>query len=222
MGIFTKDRRTEVIERQVEMIAAPSVPNLEIIQKAAMPSVPNLEVVRKAAMPINRLIGGELEHLVRIEKATGKEFLFGLTLGMIDALNKNGFRLFVKADSIIKFKYHASLWAEPRQDGVIDSYGTIYRAGHRDDYEVGVIQYVGDIPDFSLDRIEVARPLGLRFGSIHSNQALPVDFSRLTDPVIIGWCRSPEIYLREGRVAHFHDTIGVVVAMWDMDKEINI
>ena len=65
------------------------------------------------------------------------------------------------------------------------------------------IDYVGDIPDFAIDRIEIAIKLGMSYITIHS----PQPFERHDDPVLVGWFDSPL-------------TAGIILAIWDSDLEL--
>ncbi len=77
------------------------------------------------------------------------------------------FRWYVTAESLNKFKHFA----------VVRSV-----QGYRN--------YIGDIPDFAIERAEFAISLGIKEITIHSMQPLPV--SRVsTDPVMVGWLRIP-------------------------------
>lgn len=68
-----------------------------------------------------------------------------------------------------------------------------------------IINYVGDIPDFALDNVEKIKNISnLRNFTIHSMQPMPVEFVKI-DPVMICWIT---------------EKIGVVVAIWDGEKEI--
>lgn len=69
------------------------------------------------------------------------------------------------------------------------------------------VDYVGDIPDFVLDNMEKS---GLSEFTVHSMLPLPVKETQVlskTDPVMIGW---------------INDQLGVVIGMWDYDKEISL
>lgn len=173
-------------------------------------AISNIELVRSTAVPIENLTS-EIEHIVRVQKVIGKKFLAGFTPEKFNALNSKGIRLVVKTSDVVKFKYHALLWADTKASG-----GTIRET------QYGHIQYIGDLPNFALDRIEVARQNGLVFGTIHSNFPLPTEFisAKKTDPVVIGWCEFPDICINRDIVTSFREILGVVIAMWDMDKEL--
>lgn len=71
------------------------------------------------------------------------------------------------------------------------------------------IDYIGDIPDFVLANLDKAKECGLKDFKIYSCEPLPVKQQLLlkVDPVMIGW---------------INDDIGVVVGIWDRDKEVTI
>ncbi len=81
--------------------------------------------------------------------------------------------------------------------------------------------YIGDIPDFALDRAELALSIGVKEITIHSMQPLPVT-RKSTDPIMVGWMRDlPNSISNE--YCYDSDAIeGVVLAAWDMEKEIEL
>lgn len=86
------------------------------------------------------------------------------------------------------------------------------------------IWYNGDLPDFAIERVEFGQKLKLPFITIHSNERMPVRMEPMADPVIIGWLSNPGIKLSSsGEINRWVGGIyGFVLAMWDMDKEIQI
>jgi hypothetical protein len=72
-----------------------------------------------------------------------------------------------------------------------------------------VINYVGNIPETVLDRIDLAKQLGVKEFMVYSCEPLPTEEILVkTDPVMIGWLDDNET--------------GVVIGIWDRDKEINV
>jgi hypothetical protein len=75
-----------------------------------------------------------------------------------------------------------------------------------------IIDYIGDVPDFILDRLDKIRELELPGSAdkkitIHSNNKLQtIRFAKI-DPVLVYWIT---------------DNLGVVVGVWDNDKELEI
>jgi len=94
---------------------------------------------------------------------------------------------------------------------------------------IRTVRYVGDLPDFVMDRMQTARECGLRFFTIHSAQPLPISeaFEKV-DPVMVGWYNDPGIifmnnFWEQRRFHHMDPTAqGVVIAIWDRDKELDI
>ncbi len=120
-----------------------------------------------------------------------------------------GFHLWVRGDIVSRFKYAAALGCS---DAIV-----------REDWKTE-IQYVGDIPDFAVKRIQKARQLS-RWLTIHSNQPMPIKrLQRMPDPIVIAWFRYPEITMRSVYTnsvkVTYPDALGFVVAMWDMEKEL--
>jgi len=65
------------------------------------------------------------------------------------------------------------------------------------------INYDGDIPDFALEKAELAIKLGMKFITLHSIVPIKVD------PIMIGWFSYPL-------------EIGFVLAIWYNGKEIDL
>jgi len=88
------------------------------------------------------------------------------------------------------------------------------------------VQYAGDIPEFAMDNLEKA--LGItNYVTIHSNYPFPVEYQLpKTDPVLVAWEGNPGItmYSKKGSrgMKKMNKTRGVVIAIWDYDKEIEI
>jgi hypothetical protein len=136
----------------------------------------------------------------------------------IDWAKKAGFNLFVSPDVVSQFKYAALVCdlSSPRDSYVID--------GGRE------VIYVGDIPDFALDRIKKAHEATCEtLFTIHSNQELPVKYQAFVyrDPVIILWNTNSRVSIEKKKGvwkgscdSSFHTLdIGCVVAMWQDDGE---
>jgi hypothetical protein len=165
--------------------------------------------------PVEEVLSTRIDHLKRLATVTNDRDLLArfrqdqTNKDTIAQLRNRGFTLFVD-DSIVKrFAYCASILG-----GSVIGY-------HLDD-PYG-IRYAGDIPDFALDRISSARTV-LIYMTIHSTQPLPVKIVHC-DPVVIGWLDRPTI-TRVGVIRKHWQAksplLGVIVAMWDMDKEITL
>jgi hypothetical protein len=136
----------------------------------------------------------------------------------------------IDTEFIKKFKYHATVipmkiegyaftqtsirvGEQAQRQKVIQSQDTISNKG-------SYVRYVGDIPEFALDRIEQILAKDNKIGfTIHSNQPLPVKLVKI-DPVLIAWTNCPGIYTDLNDKTSIGVGIGIVVAIWDMDKEI--
>lgn len=120
-----------------------------------------------------------------------------------------------------KFKYVAGISSE-----------VYYEPFEHKDYPfthpMSVIKYVGDIPNFAIDRIRIAKDCGLKYFTIHSCKPLPIEeIFQQVDPVLVGWWSNPKIILEDtflGKRFSEMDKVatGVIVAIWDMEKEIQI
>ncbi len=121
-------------------------------------------------------------------------------------LKEKGFRYFVPRKFITKFKYAAKVYDPTR----IDPYGPLY---------------IGDIPDFAIRNLESAKECGIQLVTIHSNEPLPSIPMVQIDPVMVGW-RVVHLHtkqdgsLRIYSAEEWESPYGVVLAVWNMDKEI--
>lgn len=159
-----------------------------------------IEEVRENATKVSTGVVSELQHIERVYKITQRnEVDLGLPMEVLTKLQEAGFTWLVKPDFIQKFKYAASI------NKALPS--------------VKAFLYVGDFPDHALNNIEKAKDAGIQHFSIHSTQPFPSTFIK-TDPVIIGWFKNPEIWQRSEIFTTNCRYLGVVVAIWDADKEI--
>jgi hypothetical protein len=121
-----------------------------------------------------------------------------------------GFRAFIKSDWINNFKYHAQVYSHSNSS-LLDTV------------------YVGDIPEFVLDKALIAKECGLKFITIHSNYPLPTEFIHC-DPVLIGWnnyIKTRDGFIRTNKHGQLYTPAisnieGVILAVWDYDKESEI
>ena len=85
----------------------------------------------------------------------------------------------------------------------------------------GERNYIGDIPNFAIERAELAISLGIKEITIHSMQPLPV--SRVdTDPVMVGWLYIPQKAADNFTYGHYGNWEGVVLAVWDNERELEL
>ena len=118
---------------------------------------------------------------------------------------EHGLLWFIQAKDVLKFRYHVNL-----RDNVIMHCGQNVR-------------YIGDIPDFALDRAELATKLHFWGITLHSMNPLPVERVNI-DPVMIGWLQDPGIRIeRDGSSSsHYPTAEGVVLAIWSNEKELEL
>ena len=119
-----------------------------------------------------------------------------LELKLIDS----GFIWFLTLESILRFKFHATLRGD---------YGIFSQLKY---------QYIGDIPEFALDNAVKAISLGIEYITIHSNQNLKVGERAKTDPLLVGWFSEPWF---RGDYSNLKQE-GFVIAIWDNDKELEL
>jgi hypothetical protein len=184
----------ETIDKPVDKLVQPS--------KAAI-----IETVHVASEEITT-------HRQKLAQITKRFDLAYPSLKLIDELKENDFMWFVNGDKFVKrFKYAACVCTNYENRG-----GSNYNCVIDDNFDRP--WYVGDIPDFALNRIAKAKDIGLEFFTIHSNQPLPTKFI-ISDPVIVGWRYDPRITLsKEKRIWETQESaIGVVVALWNDEGE---
>lgn len=155
------------------------------------------------------------EKLTRMARVLGRNDYLGPETSMV----AKGFHFTVSRTKLLAaFQYAAALsWGRQDPQQLVD-----YGAGS----DVAIV-YRGDIPDFALDRIEEAQQVGIEMFTMHSNEPLPViTVLAKVDPVVIGWTDCPFIHLdpKTNRVDDYDkiESTGFVIAMWDIDKELQL
>ena len=184
-----------------------------------------------------------LEHLERLSREIGAVAREVEVLPVVETLREKNFRYLVRREKVFKnFKYHAGLKGSYQKTGkatlitfvtlsslIIATANTLSIVLKDPAYLVillgiigaGIItafveeafgssksiNYIGDIPEYILDNMDKVRPFVQKF-TIHSMQPLPTEsIYAKVDPVMIAW---------------IDDEIGVVVGIWDGDKEIDV
>lgn len=110
-----------------------------------------------------------------------------------------GFRWYISAEKLNKFKHYAVVRAIQRE-----------------------VNYIGDIPDFAIGKAELALSLGVKELTIHSMQTLPITREH-TDPIMVGWIRIPDTgWGGEFTYGTFYGWEGVVICFWDGEKELEL
>ena len=122
-------------------------------------------------------------------------------------LAEQGFVWIITTKYILNLKYHVNI----RGSGI--KYYSDTQA----------IRYVGDIPDFALNRAESAIRLGIEVITLHSMNPLPVERIHI-DPVMVGWIQDPKIHTDiSGRFFSYDmKAEGIVLAIWDNEKELEL
>lgn len=150
-------------------------------------------------------------------------------------LAEAGFVWMVHPRFVSKFRFAAGVWLRERRydnDAPVET-----MSGS------AAIWYAGDIPDFAIERMRQVKAFEqFRCVTIHSNEPLPVSRVNLRpiDPVMVAWTggerRSEHLTIRQrarwqfrrnpfdayGTLEAHRQTIGVVIAAWDFDKEIEL
>ena len=126
----------------------------------------------------------------------------------------NGFNYIVLPKIISSFKYHAGI-----KQGI---------QINRDDHTR--VSYVGDIPEFAIERLNKfdklwrARLMCSEYLlTIHSNQEMPIKIMPI-DPILIGWVKARSCFYNERLydIQNTKDVLGVVIGVWDNDKELEL
>jgi len=177
-----------------------------------------VSTIKEFASRIDEQVISRAVHNWRVKKFSGLPD-YAIPPVMLRDLYNMGFVWIVDASFVKKFCYHAAVgpdlqWHDHR---------IFIKHGH---FKQAVV-YAGDIPDFALERIEQVNKIGISNFTIHSMQPLPINFI-LTDPVLIGWPAMPSIeitdYGKDNQKLSFHveGITGIVIAAWDIDRELEI
>jgi len=152
-----------------------------------------------------------VEHLNKLAEFTGITPAILLMRAKLLGLN-----LIVDCEFVEKFKYGAQIGERIKSVFFVSDFFVKLLPRER------TVVYSGDIPDFALSKMSQLKECGFSMFTIHSNQPLPVSLVQL-DPVIIAWTQPVGIYLEEDAFCSCQSGVkGVIVAMWDMDKEVTI
>jgi len=185
-----------------------------------------LVTIQDTAMKVNRELTlpaiwerteREIQHLQRLGKELGRKDAQPIAARerQLLQITQAGFIWFVDHRFVERMRYAATVGSRTRMGMRNPLVRTPDGSG---------IWYAGDIPDFALDNIEKAKECRLQDITIHSNMPLPVQIEEI-EPVLVGWLQQPRIVCQRGRSprcwCESHE-LGVVLAFWDMDMEINI
>jgi hypothetical protein len=195
------------VERNTKVAVAEALrDNVDILRDFAYTeALPKPEVIEQDA------------HNIRVKQALGIRVAFNHTTRpmrdkVLQALAKAHMVWKVDKRFVLGIRYVAAV---KTPDMV--TYTRYYRS-------VTSFKYVGDIPDFALDNMEKAKKAGIKHFTIHSNLPLPVKRAEKmlkSDPIMIGWTENPTIKVdATGSIKRMSRNIeGVVIAVWDGDKE---
>lgn len=178
-------------------------------------------VIKKYSSGLQKVLTEGEVHSARVAQVIGVEDRT-IPSSVREKLYDSDFVWMVEEVFVRKFKHAASI-----QRGVV--FESDDHKNYPSLYPIKSIRYVGDLPDFVMDRMKTAEGCGLSFFTVHSTNPLPVEvvFEKV-DPVMIGWYHNPGIVFMgnlwgQKRFHHMSPTAqGVVVAIWDKDKELDI
>ena len=154
---------------------------------------------------------GEMEKRWAISSVATHSYTGGLTREIVEGLVRCGFRMFVNSKFTEKFRYYALFRGEKDC-----CYNTFYRSKYI---------YTGDVPIAVVEKAQIAIKQGIKYLTIHSNHLLPLSGAMLrVDPVLIGWVDNPDMHgvwaCDGGNLYRDERSIGVIIAAWDMDREL--
>jgi hypothetical protein len=185
-------------------------------EKATVQTIPTPQLVKEVStIIINYEEDRQLEHDYNLAQVIGqdRDNPIGYWGSLREKLFDLGFMWVVKSDFVAKFKYAAQVGDD----------GDVYE--NPEFRYVSTIRYIGDMPDYAIERYNVARKSKLfDCFTVHSNEPLLVGRQTLLDPVLIGWADPPAIRVNKG--AEFQQCskkcVGVVIAIWDKEKELEV
>jgi hypothetical protein len=199
-----------------------AVEEAEKVIETKIPATP--ELIKSRVIPYVQLLEKERtegdEHTkkyLQILERDSTENHRKLDIDFIDAVKKEGFNLLVPVSAIEDFKYCALVY----------TYHDISGITHVTADGANNVLYIGDVPDFALDRIHKLREIRKdQFITIHSNVELPVKYEahNFRDPVIIAWNDTAPFGKRKNKwcvedYRHTDISVGCVVAMWGDDGQ---
>lgn len=171
-----------------------------------------MSIVKQSAV----VVPSDFEHRQRISELTGNHSYVQSVVDpeLIRVCKELGLVWWVGDRFVSSFLYAATVCRFGVEWPVENRYG-------------GLVTYIGDIPEFALDRIETVKQLGFKYVTIHSNQPLPVTVMHVCDPVLVAWKSNPGIQLPSGlgrkllkdRPLCRHNGYGLVIAAWGEDLE---
>lgn len=141
-----------------------------------------------------KVIDNQLAHKRKLMDLQGIKGWQRIKLDLLEA----GFHFYITARELRRFKYFAVV-----RDSSAPS-------------------YIGDIPDFAIAQANLAISLGIREITIHSNQPLAIEYQK-GDPVLIGWLSRPDEGVYNDFTCRYHENWeGVILAVWNNDKELEL
>jgi len=152
---------------------------------------------------------------LRIPKKRENPVDYKINTEMKQILIDNGFSWFVDTYFIRKLPYVAGIG-----DNVVVDYSRAFLKTGRSS-----LKYVGDVPDSIMDKASLASAtISVGAFTVHSMKPMVIEMGAIPlDPIMIGWCYSPGILTHDKKFFSVErETEGVVIGIWDHDKEIEI
>jgi len=176
------------------------------------------DLVKKDGQQYNEDLQSQIEHLSRLAKITGMDYGRGIKLEVMKKLQEKGFVWFVNHEFVEKFE-HAAAMTPPKGNANCSVRQNVRHNGHTD------VRFNGDVPDWVIDRMELALDCGMDTITVHSHYPLPVKLEKIeTDPVAVAWKGTPAIVKdADGKFKmNDHKKQGVVIAIWQGEHELEV
>jgi len=205
-----------VVDRRKERMAQVAIAIADKEEVSDQLLLPIPEVLKQEGWKPNDEYLQKIIHLERLSKLTGRTGLTGVDSKLYNRIKDAGFFWLINHKFIEKFQYAATL----RPLNVITDNMAV-REKSRQGLSLAGIKYIGDVPDFILDKAELALSLGLTHITVHSHQPMPTELVvPKEDPVAIAWPSNPSIIEIRGRFSCSKENVGIVIGIWEGENEI--
>lgn len=169
-------------------------------------------VVKKHGLVLDNEIKKKIGHHEKLRELKGSSLYRGFTIQLLNQLERIGAVWLVDRNFVSRFNYAASIGPG------------IYSTEHCVIKNNSMIVYVGDIPEVILDKALLIKRMGINYFSVHSQYPFPIEEFELpkVDPVMIAWPEQPWIHRRGTCWDCSENVLGIVVGIWDGEKEIEV
>jgi len=187
------------------------------------PSVEPAGIVRQCSVAVGDDFKSKVARMEKYNRLGGfAPLYYGFTVEALEKLESIGASWFVDHKFVNRFRYAATVGGNSQK-----SYPVLEKKSNTTENFsrnfCGVL-YKGDLPEFVLDRALIMKDVGLEYFTIHSHNPLPVEYTQLPmeDPVLVVWGQHPGIVINEEKCMAGSNCLGVVLAVWEGENEINL